>query len=85
MYGDGATLMPFRGGRPGDVGFDIMHFNLHKTFSTPHGGGGPGQVRLAFQRTIGVFTRTNVTIVEDGDEDTPPFMVSIGQKNPSVA
>ena len=28
--------------RPGDMGFDVMHFNLHKTFSTPHGGGGPG-------------------------------------------
>lgn len=43
MYLDGANLNANMGiFRPGDVGFDIMHFNLHKTFSTPHGGGGPG-------------------------------------------
>jgi len=43
MYMDGANLNAHMGiFRPGDVGFDIMHFNLHKTFSTPHGGGGPG-------------------------------------------
>ena len=35
--------------RPGDMGFDITHLNLHKTFSTPHGGGGPGSVRLALK------------------------------------
>ncbi len=43
VYMDGANLNAHMGiVRPGDVGFDIMHFNLHKTFSTPHGGGGPG-------------------------------------------
>ena len=43
MYYDGANLNPMLGMcRPGDIGFDIMHINLHKTFSTPHGGGGPG-------------------------------------------
>ena len=43
MYYDGANLNPLLGRcRPGDLGFDIMHINLHKTFSTPHGGGGPG-------------------------------------------
>jgi glycine dehydrogenase subunit 2 len=43
MYGDGANLNALLGiARPGDLGFDVMHFNLHKTFSTPHGGGGPG-------------------------------------------
>ncbi len=43
MYGDGANLNPLLGiTRPGDLGFDVLHFNLHKTFSTPHGGGGPG-------------------------------------------
>jgi glycine dehydrogenase subunit 2 len=43
MYGDGANLNAIMGiARPGDLGFDVMHFNLHKTFSTPHGGGGPG-------------------------------------------
>ncbi len=43
MYYDGANLNPLLGMcRPGDIGFDVMHINLHKTFSTPHGGGGPG-------------------------------------------
>ena len=43
MYYDGANLNPLLGVcRPGDMGFDVMHINLHKTFSTPHGGGGPG-------------------------------------------
>lgn len=43
MYYDGANLNPLLGFcRPGDMGFDVMHLNLHKTFSTPHGGGGPG-------------------------------------------
>jgi glycine dehydrogenase subunit 2 len=43
LYYDGANLNPLLGiARPGDMGFDIIHINLHKTFSTPHGGGGPG-------------------------------------------
>ncbi len=43
MYMDGANLNALLGiVRPGDLGFDVVHFNLHKTFSTPHGGGGPG-------------------------------------------
>ncbi|MFW5779852.1 MAG: aminomethyl-transferring glycine dehydrogenase subunit GcvPB [Bacillota bacterium] len=43
LYYDGANLNPIMGIiRPGDMGFDLVHLNLHKTFSTPHGGGGPG-------------------------------------------
>jgi glycine dehydrogenase subunit 2 len=43
LYYDGANLNAVMGrARPGDMGYDIVHFNLHKTFSTPHGGGGPG-------------------------------------------
>lgn len=43
VYGDGANLNALTGiFRPGDVGIDVMHYNLHKTFGTPHGGGGPG-------------------------------------------
>ena len=43
VYGDGANLNAIMGiARPGELGFDALHFNLHKTFSTPHGGGGPG-------------------------------------------
>jgi glycine dehydrogenase subunit 2 len=48
MYGDGANLNALLGiVRPGDLGFDVMHFNLHKTFAVPHGGGGPGSVPSA--------------------------------------
>ncbi|HBK52760.1 MAG TPA: aminomethyl-transferring glycine dehydrogenase subunit GcvPB, partial [Syntrophomonas wolfei] len=43
LYYDGANLNGIVGvARPGDMGFDVLHFNLHKTFATPHGGGGPG-------------------------------------------
>ena len=43
IYGDGANFNAIMGiAKPGELGFDVMHFNLHKTFSTPHGGGGPG-------------------------------------------
>ncbi|WP_053956054.1 aminomethyl-transferring glycine dehydrogenase subunit GcvPB [Inediibacterium massiliense] len=43
LYYDGANMNAIMGKtRPGDMGFDVMHYNLHKTFSTPHGGGGPG-------------------------------------------
>src|SRR5258708_15525152 len=43
LYMDGANMNALAGvARPGDLGFDVMHYNLHKTFSTPHGGGGPG-------------------------------------------
>ena len=43
VYGDGANFNALMGiAKPGELGFDVMHFNLHKTFSTPHGGGGPG-------------------------------------------
>jgi glycine dehydrogenase subunit 2 len=46
LYYDGANLNAILGKvRPGDMGFDVIHMNLHKTFSTPHGGGGPGSRR----------------------------------------
>jgi glycine cleavage system P protein (glycine dehydrogenase) subunit 2 len=48
VYGDGANMNALAGiARPGDLGFDVMHYNLHKTFSTPHGGGGPGSGPIA--------------------------------------
>jgi len=57
MYYDGANLNPMLGvARPGDMGFDVMHINLHKTFSTPHGGGGPGSgpvgVRAGLEQSL---------------------------------
>lgn len=53
MYYDGANLNPMLGVcRPGDMGFDVMHINLHKTFSTPHGGGGPGSGPVGVRRGL---------------------------------
>jgi len=56
MYLDGANLNANMGiFRPGEVGFDMMHFNLHKTFSTPHGGGGPGAGALGVKAELDRF------------------------------
>ncbi|MFH0931310.1 MAG: aminomethyl-transferring glycine dehydrogenase subunit GcvPB, partial [Candidatus Zixiibacteriota bacterium] len=56
LYMDGANLNALLGiVRPGDMGFDIVHFNLHKTFSTPHGGGGPGAGPLGVKRILEPF------------------------------
>jgi glycine dehydrogenase subunit 2 len=53
VYGDGANLNALMGrARPGDLGIDIMQFNLHKTFTTPHGGGGPGCGPVAFKAVL---------------------------------
>ena len=53
MYMDGANLNATMGiFRPGETGFDIMHFNLHKTFSTPHGGGGPGAGAVGVKKEL---------------------------------
>jgi glycine dehydrogenase subunit 2 len=56
VYGDGANLNALMGRtRPGDFGIDIMQFNLHKTFTTPHGGGGPGCGPIAFKSSLEPF------------------------------
>jgi glycine dehydrogenase subunit 2 len=75
VYGDGANLNALLGiTRPGDLGFDILHINLHKTFSTPHGGGGPGSGPVVVVEKLAPFLPDPVVgIVEDGDEETPPL------------
>ncbi|MCZ6784341.1 MAG: aminomethyl-transferring glycine dehydrogenase subunit GcvPB [Proteobacteria bacterium] len=56
VYGDGANLNALMGiARPGDLGIDVMHFNLHKTFSTPHGGGGPGSGPVGVKNLLAPF------------------------------
>ena len=56
VYGDGANLNAMLGvTRPGDQGIDVMHFNLHKTFSTPHGGGGPGAGPVGVKAALAPF------------------------------
>jgi glycine dehydrogenase subunit 2 len=56
VYGDGANMNAVLGkARPGDAGVDVMQFNLHKTFTTPHGGGGPGSGPVAFIKDLEPF------------------------------
>ncbi|MFH1928615.1 MAG: aminomethyl-transferring glycine dehydrogenase subunit GcvPB, partial [Chloroflexota bacterium] len=56
MYGDGANFNALMGiAKPAELGFDIMHFNLHKTFSTPHGGGGPGSGPVGVVESLARF------------------------------
>ena len=75
MYGDGANLNPLLGiVRPGDVGFDVMHFNLHKTFAVPHGGGGPGVGPVGVgPKLVDFLPEPLVGIIEEGEEDMPPL------------
>lgn len=74
MYYDGANLNALLGEcRPGDMGFDVMHINLHKTFSTPHGGGGPGSGPVGVREGLEQFLptpRVNKVVVNyDGDNE----------------
>lgn len=68
LYYDGANLNPIMGVvRPGDMGFDIVHLNLHKTFSTPHGGGGPGSGPVGCKKFLSAFLPVPKVVGEDGD------------------
>lgn len=67
LYYDGANLNPLLGkARPADMGFDIVHINIHKTFSTPHGGGGPGAGPVGVSKDLAKFLPVP-RIVYDGD------------------
>ena len=66
LYYDGANLNAILGKvRPGDMGFDVIHMNLHKTFSTPHGGGGPGAGAVGVSRRLLPFLPVPV-VIPDG-------------------
>ncbi|MDE5652831.1 MAG: aminomethyl-transferring glycine dehydrogenase subunit GcvPB [Muribaculaceae bacterium] len=78
LYYDGANLNPLLGKvRPGDMGFDIMHINLHKTFSTPHGGGGPGSGPVGVVEKLARFL-PNPKVVKNADGS---FGVSTGSES----
>ncbi len=85
MYYDGANLNAIMGKvRPGDLGFDVVHLNLHKTFATPHGGGGPGSGPVGVKKNLAPFLPvsrvvkgTDGTLTLDYDEP-----LSIGYISP---
>ena len=82
MYYDGANLNPMLGVcRPGDLGFDIMHINLHKTFSTPHGGGGPGSGPVGVREGLEQFL-PNPRVIRHDDEDGHYY--TIGESEDSL-
>src|SRR5262252_993300 len=65
LYMDGANMNALAGvTRPGDLGVDVMHLNLHKTFSTPHGGGGPGAGPVAVKKTLEPFLPVPVLVAK---------------------
>ena len=87
MYYDGANLNALLGEcRPGDMGFDVMHINLHKTFSTPHGGGGPGSGPVGVRKGLEKFLPTprvkkvvvNYDLPEDGPTEWEGFIIDWG-------
>ncbi len=71
VYNDGANFNAILGyARPGDLGIDVMHFNLHKTFSTPHGGGGPGSGPVGVAERLADYLPGPLIRAEEGDEKT---------------
>jgi len=86
VYGDGANLNAMVGQvKPGDLGFDVMHINLHKTFSQPHGGGGPGAGPIVVKEHLAPFLPSPHVVaraaedgrwkMEDGSNDTRPSSI----------
>lgn len=75
VYGDGANLNALLGiVRPAELGIDVMHFNLHKTFSSPHGGGGPGSGPIGVaSHLVDFLPEPIVGILEKANEDLPPL------------
>ncbi len=76
VYGDGANTNAIMGAaRPGDLGMDVIHINLHKTFTTPHGGGGPGSGPVCFKKHLDPFQPSPVVVKREGgyalDGDRP--------------
>ncbi len=89
MYYDGANLNPMLGAcRPGDMGFDVMHINLHKTFATPHGGGGPGSGPVGVRAGLEQFLPNHSDIAVGAflgnfavDIKAYTYILSLGKEN----
>src|SRR5699024_612852 len=84
LYYDGANINAIMGyARPGDMGFDVVHLNLHKTFTGPHGGGGPGSGPVGVSKELEPFLPKPLIVEKDGfyqfDYDRP---MSIGRVKP---
>ncbi len=84
-YMDGANLNAILGRfRPGEAGFDVMHFNLHKTFSTPHGGGGPGAGPVGVSDRLEPFLPAPMPVLAEGDAGTVLANAWAGRSTPGA-
>jgi glycine dehydrogenase subunit 2 len=84
MYGDGANMNALLGiARPGDLGFDVLHYNLHKTFSTPHGGGGPGSGPVGAASSLVDFLPGPIVAMDEAwsEENLPHFAFASPSKS----
>ena len=82
MYYDGANLNPMLGKcRPGDIGFDVMHINLHKTFSTPHGGGGPGSGPIGVREGLEQFLPNPRVTCDFDDDGMVDYKIEMGEQS----
>lgn len=82
MYYDGANLNPMLGKcRPGDIGFDVMHINLHKTFSTPHGGGGPGSGPIGVREGLEQFLPNPHVTCEFDEDGMVDYKIEMGEES----
>ncbi len=82
MYYDGANLNPMLGKcRPGDIGFDVMHINLHKTFSTPHGGGGPGSGPIGVREGLEQFLPNPRVTCEFDEDGMVDYKIEVGEES----
>lgn len=74
VYGDGANMNALLGvAKPGQIGFDVIHYNLHKTFSTPHGGGGPGSGPVAVTAALADFLPGPVVRASEDENGDPVY------------
>jgi len=84
-YMDGANLNAILGRfRPGEAGFDVMHFNLHKTFSTPHGGGGPGAGPVGVGERLEPFLPKPLPVLAEGDATELRRNAWVGRSTPEA-
>ena len=85
VYGDGANMNALLGiARPGDLGFDVLHYNLHKTFSTPHGGGGPGSGPVGAAPGLADFLPGPIVAIDperSNDEEGPYYTLVVPDKS----
>ncbi|HEV3034506.1 MAG TPA: aminomethyl-transferring glycine dehydrogenase subunit GcvPB [Solirubrobacteraceae bacterium] len=82
LYYDGANLNAVMGlSRPGDMGFDIVHFNLHKSFTQPHGGGGPGAGPIAVSDRVAPFLPVPVVVRREAQFDLDYGRGQVGSKS----